>query len=85
MYVLLVMSLCSGNRKKKRFYSEFFLLLLTQDLMDSDDLLVEEDLLKPDPATLRSKHNFSSLLFHYLDNISYLNCTKKIFLSVLIE
>ena len=53
--------------------------------MDSDDLLVEEDLLKPDPATLRSKHNFSSLLFHHLDNISYLNCTKKIFLSVLIE
>ena len=41
----------------KRFYSEFLLLLL-QDLMDSDDLLVEEDLLKPDPATLRSKHNF---------------------------
>ena len=25
--------------------------------MDSDDLLVEEDLLKPDPASLRSKNN----------------------------
>ena len=30
--------------------------------MDSDDLLAEEDLLKPDPASLRSKYGFSSLI-----------------------
>ena len=30
--------------------------------MDSDDLLVEEDLLKPDPASLRSMGNVFSLI-----------------------
>ena len=28
---------------------------LSQDLINSDDLLAEEDLIKPDPTTLRSE------------------------------
>ena len=35
----------------------------SQDLMDSDTLLAEEDLLKPDPASLRSMSVTMSLLF----------------------
>jgi hypothetical protein len=44
--------------------------------MDSDDLLVEEDLLKPDPATLRSKKNLLSdikLVTRYFNIITHLS------------
>lgn len=35
--------------------------LLFKELVDSDTLLAEEDLLKPDPASLRSKSNAYSV------------------------
>lgn len=39
--------------------SVIFCCCFLKDLMDSDDLLAEEDLIKPDPASLRSECNLS--------------------------